>query len=289
MRPKSYRLATLVCCFVMASCQSPEKEEAHQADEQLVTQPDQDGIIFFQRPKTLQRVRQTSNSPQVIFRTSDPWMGVIGSDSPRFAVYEDSTVIFRDGESYKTVNLSESDHKKILDLVRLDDIREFGGYYDIANATDQPSTDLLIYASTEPVFISVYGSLDEPAVSSKLPKKLVSIFSKFSSFSHTQATPWLPKHIEVMIHPYEYAPEESIKWPDNWPALDDLGTKKRGEDSYSLFLPIVHLDALKLFLETQKDRGAIEISNRKWSASFRFPFPHEELWMAPNTEYRNQD
>lgn len=289
MRSKSFRLAALCCCFVMAGCQAPEQVETRQANEQIVTQPDQDGIIFFQRPKTLKRVRRTSNSPQVIFKTSDPWESVVGSDSPQFALYRDSTVIFRDGEGYKTVNLSESDHQKVLSLVRWDDIRELGGYYDIAEPTDQPSSDLLIYANNEPIFVSVYGSLDEPAVSSKLPKKLVQIFSKLSSFSHARATPWLPKYVEVMIHPYEYAPEESIKWPDNWPGLDDLAIKKRGENSYSLFLPIAHLDALKLFLETRKDRGAIEISNRKWSASFRFPFPHEELWMAPNTEYRSQD
>lgn len=289
MRSKSFRLAILFCCFAIAGCQSPEHAEKHQVDDQLETTPDQNGIIFFQRPNTLKRVKQSSNSPQIILITSDPWKSVIGSDSPEFAVYEDRTVIFREGTGYKTVNLSEKRYKEFLSLIRRDDIEKFGGYYDIADATDQPSNDLLIYADDEPVFVSVYGSLGDPEVSSKLPKKLKSIFSKFTSFTDTQAKPWLPEYVEVMIHPYEYAPEKSIKWPDNWPGLDDPGTKNRGEESYSLFLPIAHLDELKIFLGTQKKRGAIEINNRKWTASFRFPFPHEELWMAPNPEYRSQN
>jgi hypothetical protein len=59
-------------------------------------------------------------------------------------------------------------------------------------------------------------------------------------------SPWLPRHVEVMFWPYEYAPDEAIIWPRDWPGLRSKGTKTRGEGSYSVYLPSAKLVALRI-------------------------------------------
>lgn len=50
------------------------------------------------------------------------------------------------------------------------------------------------------------------------------------------------------------------------------------------YLPSTSLAQLRAFLKRRSDKGAVEIDGRKWSASIRFPFPQEQLWMAPHPE-----
>ena len=152
------------------------------------------------------------------------------------------------------------------------------------DATDQPSQDLLIYQGKEPVFISVYGSLKDSAVRSKLPNEVVAAYDTLKGFHHPRSRSWLPENVEVMLWPYEYAPDPSIKWPKEWPGLNDPRTIRRGDDSFSVYLPSTSLAQLRAFLKRRSDKGAVEIDGRKWSASIRFPFPQEQLWMAPHPE-----
>jgi hypothetical protein len=83
-----------------------------------------------------------------------------------------------------------------------------------------------------------------------------------------------------MIWPYDYAPEPSIAWPKRWPGLDAPTTLKRAE-SFSLFVPSAEFESLHAFLAGRQEKGAVEIGGKKWAASLRLPFPHEDLWMPP--------
>ena len=132
-------------------------------------------------------------------------------------------------------------------------------------------------------FLSVYGSLDDRQVTSRLPAPVAEAFSTIRAFESARSEPWLPAQIEVMIWPYEYAPEPSIHWNEEWPDLSAPSTIQRG-NSYSLFLPSSELGTLESFLDQRNSKGAIQINGRKWAASYRIPFPREQLWMAPNPE-----
>ena len=81
-----------------------------------------------------------------------------------------------------------------------------------------------------------------------------------------------------MFCPYEYAPDTSIIWPKNWPALSAKDTRGRG-DSFSVFLPSEHLSELRKFLATRKMKGAVLIDGKKMAVATRFPFPGEDAWM----------
>lgn len=154
------------------------------------------------------------------------------------------------------------------------------GHYDIARGvSDQPTEYLFVYGAGAPRVISVYGSLAGGRGGSA-PAPIAAAYAILRGFSRPDARDWLPDKIEVMIWPYEYAPEASIDWPKDWPGLDDPTTVKRGKDSYSLYLRSADYPALTAFLETRKEKGAVRIGGHKWTASIRFPFPQEASWMS---------
>lgn len=242
-----------------------------------------DDVRFFERPKLLSKLRNGSEPmPEIVFIERDPWKSVIGSDSPKFALYEDGRVIYRDGEEFRTIQLGTAELQRVRKQLTPAHRPEFKGGYRIVQATDQPDNILLFYRG-DPVFLDVYGSLDDHEVASYLPDPIREAFETLRSFRHAKSKRWLPQWIEVMVSPYEHAVDPSIEWDHDWPGLSDQRTIRRG-DSYSLFLPSTELEPLRQFLAKANPKGAIEIDGRKWSASIRFPFPQEQLWMAANPE-----
>ena len=80
-----------------------------------------------------------------------------------------------------------------------------------------------------------------------------------------------------MLWNYDYAPEESIHWPKDWPSLaSDRAFKWK--DSYSIILDGTELQRLQKLLESRKERGALEVDGKKWAVSYRFVFPSEPIW-----------
>ena len=283
------RLSTIFLSIVLVGCSAAEVEDRPEianfempyADAPIDPRPDD--VRFFERPNLLTEMRNGQTPmPEVVLMESDPWRQVIGSDSPKFVLYEDGKVIYRMGEEYRFVQLSSAELSSLRkSLVTAHDPTLSGGYR-VAWASDQPDNNLLFY-SGEPVFISVYGSLEEEQVFTRLPRTVRDAFETVRSFRHIRSAQWMPQQVEVMVWPYEYAPEKSIKWNPDWPGLSDPNTVRRG-DSYSLFLPSSELLDLRQFLATRNPKGAVEIDGRKWAASIRIPFPQEQLWMAPNLE-----
>ncbi len=254
---------------------------------QSTVQPQPDQVAFFDRPLTLVAARQSKMpAPTIVLLEPDPWSNVLGSDSPSFVLYEDGTVIRRTANGYGISRLSGEQQTQFLKGLNIEALRPWYGRFVVEQATDQPEQDLLVYRGKQPLFISVYGSLKEPSVRAKVPGAIVAAFDRIKEFKHAPTNDWLPEKIEVMIWPYEYAPDASIKWPAEWPDLSDPSTMKRG-DSFSIFVPSSELAELKAFLSRRKEKGAIEIDGKKWAASIRFPLPHEKLWMAPHPELKD--
>lgn len=207
--------------------------------------------------------------PEVVLIETDPWAMVIGADVPSFALYSDGQVIYRVDGGFRSVLLPPEKHRAILDAMAFSDrLTE----YSISNATDQPSTQIVLIGDDKISGALIYGSLRSGSSRGALPPKIVAAYEMLHGFSDSAAVPWLPEKIEVMIWPYEYAPEASIDWPAAWPSLDDRFTVRRG-DSYSLFLSSQHLDDLRAFLATRRERGAVRIGGKKWAVSWRLPFP----------------
>jgi hypothetical protein len=220
--------------------------------------------------------------PLIVMLTANPWLMVVGSDSPAFALYSDGTAIFRTKAGLESTKLNQAQMAELVGAFENPDLAALAGGYHVANSTDQPSNELLVYGNNVPFYISVYGSLDDEAVRAKLPVAITEAFDRLRNFQASSARAWLPDKVEVMVWPYEYAPDRSIVWPQAWPRLNDSTTRRRG-NSYSIFLNSTDLPALKAFLASSQEKGAVEIDGKKFAASVRLPFPHESLWMAPAT------
>lgn len=259
--------------------------EVQKNPEAEAIRPQVDQVQFFERPVALAAARKSGVPlPLIVLLESDPWAQVLGSDSPAFALYEDGTVIRRAGQGFAETRLTPAETNQLLEELNPSALARSYGRFRADDATDQPEQDLLIYQGSKPIFVSVYGSLNDPDVRAKVPQEVVAAYDTLRTFSHVRSRPWRPEHVELMIWPYEYAPGPSNKWPEGWPDLNDPRTVRRGEDSFSIFLPSAMLADLRAFRERTNDRGAVEIDGRKWATGIRFPFPQESLWMAPNLE-----
>ena len=234
--------------------------------------------------------------PIAILIQTNPWLMVIGSDVPRVALYEDGQLVYLkkekdDSNHYVRKQLSETELNAVKgQLISCGDWHECKEYYDLApGVTDQPETQVYINLSGQRLVTRIYGlaalGLSVPAFrasggesrSDTLPQSLVRLHEYLTQLDYADAKEWIPQYVEVMIWPYEYAPDTSIQWPPGWPGVDSEDAIARG-DSYSIFMPGDRITDLRKFLATRRDKGAIEISGRKWSAALRYVFPSEPVW-----------
>lgn len=216
--------------------------------------------------------------PLVVLIAYDPWAMVIGSDTPRFVLYDDGVVIYRTDAGHYSARLTPDQVATFNASLRPDALAERAGTYTAVNATDQPTTDILVRRKAGYARVSVYGSLRSPFARAATPDEFLDAYERLAAFESPGAIPWLPEAVEVMIWPYEYAPDESIVWPETWPGVDHADTVQRG-DSHSLYIPAAEYPELRDFLRTRREKGAVLIDGRKWIAQVRLPFPKEDRWM----------
>lgn len=234
--------------------------------------------------------------PIVVFIQSDPWGAVIGSDTPRVAIYENGDVIFA-----KKVNGQFAYHHVTLDRHELEKVRErlrpvlslkhLKPQYDIRpGATDQPVAMFYVSDGGHEVATSVYGlmaagtrlpayirSVSGAIKSTPPPKELFKLHQWLCELDYAGSKAWVPRYVEVMLWDYSYAPEPSVQWPKEWPGLHSDRALKR-EGSYSIFLDGALLPELRKLLATRNEKGAVEVEGKKMAASYRFTFPGEPIW-----------
>jgi hypothetical protein len=235
--------------------------------------------------------------PLLVVLAQNPWLMVIGSDSPTFALYDDGTVIYlREKPTQEKPFHSRmvSDPKKKADELLSFDVGKVKEFYELTAWTDQVTT--VIWTPTKKIMIygdwrkpHAVGRVSDPRLKEaddrgrkmfeSLPTEIRDALLRIDRERSVAGTPWFPATIEVMLWPYEYAPGASIIWPKDWPALSAKNTQKRGKDSFSVFLPSEKLPELRTFLATRNPKGAVLIDGKKMAESHRFPFPGEEAWM----------
>ncbi len=227
--------------------------------------------------------------PIAIFIQTNPWSMVIGSDTPRVAIYENGDVIFA-----KTINKSLVYHHVTLDKAALDKVRtqissvltrkDLKPHYDIIEATDQPTASFYFRDGKQEFVTSVYGltsgrklPISSASKTAMPPEELLKLHKWFSELDFAKSKEWTPKYIEVMFWDYSYAPDSSISWPKDWPSLHSDRAIKHS-DMYSVFLDSALLPKLRSFLAKCKEKGAVALDGKKMAASYRYTFPGEPLW-----------
>jgi hypothetical protein len=233
--------------------------------------------------------------PLVVMLSRDPWLTVIGSDSPIFALYDDVTVIYfrrterRKGE-YRSARLSGKQKTELIAKLKLPELQFLQTRrFRASEATDQPQNELNVFVDGRLDAIHVYGNLDEVDAKpdqdgfrivqkEKIPSAFLSAYQVLTSFDPPDTRLWVPEKIELMLWDFGYA-KQTVPWPESWPKLESPEATQRG-DMYSIYIPGSQLDEVKEFISERAAEAAVELGGRKWAVSFRRPFPQEKLWMT---------
>jgi hypothetical protein len=237
-------------------------------------------------PTVEDQVAEKTPKPLFVQIEYNPWAMVIGADTPTFALYDDATVIYWRKEAraskYMSAKLTDAEMSQVLEKIKPQEFASLEKRYEPARGiTDQPVI-LMVLRKEDGSYkgVYVYGSIkraNDGTYAKGVPSLLADIFEFVSSYDNAKATEWLPDYIEVMVWPYEYAPDKDLIWPKGWPDLSDPRTVKRG-DGYSIYLGKALFEELRSFLAKRRERQAVRISGKKWAVDVRLPFPDEQIW-----------
>ena len=230
--------------------------------------------------------------PIAVLMEQDPWLMVIGSDTPRVAVYENGDVVFvkKTGErtyAYHYAKLTPGELGALSQMWAPLVARPLAKkHFTLSDATDQPTAALYFANGTVQWAASVYGlscrSAVPPAPTNPKgddapPPELFAVHKSLCALDYPSSREWQPAYVEVMLWDYSYAPQPSVAWPKEWPDLNSPRAMQRG-DAYSVFLDGRELPRLKAFLATQKEKGAVELGGKKWAIAYRYTFANEPVW-----------
>lgn len=227
---------------------------------------------------------QTQNEkygqPILVLIETNPWLMVIGSDVPTFALYENGQIIYKKvvGKKWKYFEVKNDREKtqKIIESFGItDSLMKQQDYIEASGWTDQPTNILLLNFDTLRQ-LSVYGELQDlkNEARQKTPKNFLSVYDNILKFEDDKAVEWLPDSFEVMATEYTHAPEKSLMWNKDWNDIKSVSTVKRSDDLYSIYLNKKHYQAFVGFLRSIKEKQAVEINGKKYSLTYRLPFPN---------------
>lgn len=218
--------------------------------------------------------------PIIALIETDPWLMVIGSDVPTFALYENGQIIYKkivdkQIKYYEVTNDKETTQKIIKSFGITDNLMKQEDYIEASTATDQPTNVLLLNFDLVRQ-LSVYGQLRDlkNKARQKTPIDFIDVYDKIIKFEDNKAIEWLPDTFEVMATKYSYAPEKSLKWNSEWNDIKSETTVKRNEDLYSIYLEKKYYKEFKELLKNTKEKQSVEINGEKYSLTYRLPFPN---------------
>ena len=226
-----------------------------------------------------QTFNEKYGQPVVVLIETNPWLMVIGSDVPTFALYENGQIIYKKivnkrWKYFETKNDREATQKIIKSLGITDSLMKQSAVTDASDATDQPDNIMLLNFDTLRQ-IRVYGSIrKQPEARQRTPRNFLKVFDNIINFEDKSATEWLPDTFEVMVSEYSNSPEKPLKWNKEWNDLNSKSTVKRNEDSYSIYIEKRYFQDFIKFLNSFKEKQAAEINGKKYFVTYRLPFPN---------------
>lgn len=218
--------------------------------------------------------------PIIVLIETNPWLMVIGSDVPTFALYENGQIIYKKvvnkkWKYFEVKNDRETTQRIIKSFGITENLIQQPDYIEASSSTDQPTNILILNFDTLRE-ISVYGSLEEKKSKARknAPEDFITVYDKIKKFKSKNAEDWVSDYIEVLLTDYSHSPEEPKEWPGNWPNLESESTVKRSETLYSLYLPKEHYEDFKKLISDLEEKQAVEIGGKNFSVSYRLPFPN---------------
>lgn len=227
-----------------------------------------------------QTFNEKYGQPVIVLIETDPWLMVIGSDVPTFALYDNGQIIYKkivDNELkyFEVTNNIETTQKIIKSFGITDNLMIQKEYIEASNSTDQP-TNIMLFNFDSIRQISVYGRLRDISNEARIntPKDFLKVYDNIIKFDDLNAKEWLPDYIEVMATKYSYSPEVPLEWNKEWNDIKSESTVKRSDDLYSIYLDKKYFKDFIKLLSSIKEKQAVEINGEKYFLSYRLPFPN---------------
>lgn len=229
-----------------------------------------------------QTLNEEYGHPIIILIETNPWLMIIGSDVPTFALYENGQIIYKKTNNGKDQYYEiKYDFEKTQAIIKTlgitDDLMNQPEDINASNWTDQP-TNIMMFAFDSLKYISVYGDLRSPESDARIktPKSFLTVYDSILNFNDANAEKWLPEKIEILATPYDYSPKVPLKWNNEWGNIDSPSTVVRHEDLYSIYIDKKYFKDFISLTKKLKEKQAVEINNKKYSLSYRLPFPNLE-------------
>lgn len=237
-------------------------------------------LILCRLPSWGQHFNATYGQPVVVLYETNPWLMVVGSDVPSFALYENGQIIYKQGAGkqlkYVEVKHDRNQTQAIIKTLGItDSLLNERPVIEASTSTDQPDNILLLNFGKVKQ-IQVYGSLRnvQSDARAKTPKDFLTVYDRLIHFEDQAAQEWLPDTIEVMATKYSHSPEKPLKWNAARNDLKSPTTVKRNDNLYSIYLTKSQFSDLLKLLKSMKEKQAVEINGEKYSLSYRLPFPN---------------
>lgn len=148
--------------------------------------PHPDDVRFYERPRALAAAKNSRTPmPVVVLLGYQPDLA-----SPTFVLYDDGTVIKATKSGYITDKLTPDARDQFVKRLNIRAMRGFYGGLRVATASDQHSEDLLFYVGAKPVFISIYGWLEDPLVRANVPTPIVAAYATIENLRLPQPRKW---------------------------------------------------------------------------------------------------
>lgn len=239
-------------------------------------------------------------APLAVLIEENPWLWVVGADVPSVALYADGLLVYRDATitndlPFRSIRLPERELRTLCESVGPSEtFRKLHPHFVLEDGFDLPSTKMYLSDGRAHKMVSVYGShienghlkvcnSDTNIVASN---EFVRVQTLLSGLSYPDAKPWTPEYFEIMIWPYDYAPNQR-DWPANFPDLQDRLTVRRKEGAYSLYMQGSRKVELMGYISKSAENEAVVIDGKKWALSVRPVFPSEPVWRAAEKEYED--
>jgi hypothetical protein len=224
----------------------------------------------------------------VLLRTTGGFISN-GFDGPDFVLYDNGVAIFHVeatpnfAPAYGTVQLSPEERDSLHHAVA-ETLESLGRHYEPWQMSDalRYYFDVLVdgaYERTE-----VVGGLWPTALWRQyLPRPLVQLYDELSHFTQSNAVPWLPPNVEVLLWPlvpggYDCDSVVPVPWPAEWSHAVEHTTDGR---------PLVRIPTADLrHLARLWSRFGpyachpLQLGGQSWTFGYRYPFPAEEQWPA---------
>ncbi len=226
--------------------------------------------------------------PIAVWVQTDPWLSVIGSDSPRAVLYEDGELVFAKVRGrqdivfrHRKLGPAELDAFK-LRIASVADLSGVRGNYVLTEMTDQPETLLYARSSVREMATRIYGVRAEDGKLSAsaygpVPKEVHELHRLLATLSEAGSSDWQPRYIEVMLAPYKEA-RAAAHWPSSWPGLKSDRNFARHDGQHSIYLDTPLKPKLDALLAQQSQGNGIELGGAIWSMRTRMVFPSEPVW-----------